>query len=351
MRRSGRHYVTAVTAVLLLGLAACGEASPDPSEDEAMGDEAEDTADDSDDDSEAASDGDYPSEDVDFTIAFGPGGGNDIMARTLIDIIQQYDLYPAGTIVPTNREGGSGANGWGYLYEQAGDPYHLSTTSSSYIATPLTADVPFGPQDFTPVAMLASDDVLLIVEGSSDFESIEQFVEYAQENPVTIGAVGASGSDYIIPTLLAEETEWSDFEYVAFNEAGQRDSALLSGAVDAIMADPVEVVGQIDSGDVRALAFAGSETPDALGVDVPTLGDLYGIQEVPKARGLIMPPDVSEEAQQWWIDTIQEVVETPEWQEFIATNVLTENVQYGDDFAQILDDVTELYSDALDETG
>jgi putative tricarboxylic transport membrane protein len=84
----------------------------------------------------AESDAEYPSEDLDWTIAFGPGGGNDIMARTMVDIIQQYELYP-NNITLENREGGSGATGWGYLFNEKGSGYNVSTTSGSFITTPL----------------------------------------------------------------------------------------------------------------------------------------------------------------------------------------------------------------------
>ena len=59
-------------------------------------------------DSGGGSGGAYPSEDMDWTIAFGPGGGNDIMARTMVDILQSNDLYPENIRVE-NRDGGSGA--------------------------------------------------------------------------------------------------------------------------------------------------------------------------------------------------------------------------------------------------
>ena len=84
---------------------------------------------------QAATDYPDPSERLDWTIAFGPGGGNDIMSRTLIEILDKHDLYP-GDIVAENRQGGSGAVGWGYLYNQAGNPYAISSTSGSYITTP-----------------------------------------------------------------------------------------------------------------------------------------------------------------------------------------------------------------------
>jgi putative tricarboxylic transport membrane protein len=51
-----------------------------------------------------------PDERLNWTIAFGPGGGNDIMSRTIISILEKYKLYP-GEIVAENRPGGSGAVG------------------------------------------------------------------------------------------------------------------------------------------------------------------------------------------------------------------------------------------------
>jgi putative tricarboxylic transport membrane protein len=86
----------------------------------------------------------YPSTDetLDWTIAFGPGGGNDIMARSIIEILNTYDLYP-GEISAENRAGGSGAVGWGYLYAQAGSAYGISTTSEAS-SPPRCRPIPHG---------------------------------------------------------------------------------------------------------------------------------------------------------------------------------------------------------------
>ena len=75
-----------------------------------------------------------PSKRLDWTIAFGPGGGNDIMSRTIISILEKYKLYP-GTIVAENRPGGSGAKGWGYVFSQKGDPYYITSTSGSLLGS------------------------------------------------------------------------------------------------------------------------------------------------------------------------------------------------------------------------
>jgi putative tricarboxylic transport membrane protein len=291
---------------------------------------------------------DYPSERLDWTIAFGPGGGNDIMARTMIDIINKYELYPE-EIVAENRQGGSGAVGWGYLYNQAGNPYAISTTSGSYITTPLQADTPWGPTTFTPIALLATDDLVLLVNGDSDIDSFEAFIEQAKESPPTIGGIGAVNVDFIVPTLLAEKAGF-EFEYVSFNAAGDLNTALLSHALDAIVSNPGEIMGLVESGDMKALAYSGQKTPAALG-DIPTFGDAGYPVNISMPRGLILAPDVPEAAQAWWIDTMKKIVETPEWQKYIESNNLTENVRYGEDFRAFLDETSGTFEEILREQG
>jgi putative tricarboxylic transport membrane protein len=289
-----------------------------------------------------------PSERLDWTIAFGPGGGNDIMARTLIEILDKHELYP-GDIVAENREGGSGAVGWGYLYNQAGNPYAISTTSGSYITTPLQADTPWDPTSFTPIALLATDDLLLLVNGDSEIDSLEAFIERAKEDPPTIGGIGAVNVDFIVPTLLAEKAGF-EFEYVSFNAEGELTTALLSNALDAIVSNPGEVLGLIESGDMKALGYSGQKTPPSLG-DVPTFEEAGYPVNVSMPRGLILAPDAPAEAQEWWIETMKKVVETPEWQEYIQSNNLTENIRYGEDFRTFLGETQSAFEEILREQG
>jgi putative tricarboxylic transport membrane protein len=289
-----------------------------------------------------------PNERLDWTIAFGPGGGNDIMARTLIEILDKHDLYP-GDIVAENREGGSGAVGWGYLHNQAGNPYAISTTSGSYITTPLQADTPWNPTSFTPIALLATDDLLLVVNGDSEIDSFEAFIESAKKDPPTIGGIGAVNVDFIVPTLLADKAGF-EFEYVSFNAEGELTTALLSNALDAIVSNPGEVLGLIESGDMKALAYSGQETPASLG-DIPTFGEAGYAVDISMPRGLILAPDAPAEAQEWWIETMKKVVETPEWQQYLESNNLTENIRYGDDFRAFLEETSGTFEEILREQG
>ena len=175
--------------------------------------------------------GNYPSETLDWTIAFGPGGGNDIMARTMIDILKKEDLYPENIEVQ-NREGGSGATGWGYLFSQSGEGYGISTTSGSFITTPLQADTGWQPSDFTPVGLFATDDALFLVKGDSPTKDWDGWVDLAKKERLVVGGIGTVNVDFIVSAMLAEQAGY-EVEYVPFNEEGQLQTSLLSGAVDA----------------------------------------------------------------------------------------------------------------------
>ncbi len=292
----------------------------------------------------------YPNaeETLDWTIAFGPGGGSDIMARTIVEILRKYDLYP-GDISPVNRAGGSGAVGWGYFYGQSGNSYAISTTSGSFVTTPLQADTPWQPEDFTPVALLATDDLVLVVNSSSDIENIDDFIASAKTSPMNIGGTGTVNVDFIVPTLFAQKAGF-EFDYVSFNSMADQTTALLSNALDAMVGNPGEIMGLIESGDLRPLVFSGQVTPSVL-QGVPTMGELGFDIVVSMPRGLILAPGAPVEAQEWWVETIKKVVETPEWETYIVKNTLTPTVIYGEDFRTFLVKTMNGFDEVLRSSG
>ena len=217
------------------------------------------------------------------------------------------------------------------------------------MTTPLQADTPWEPEDFTPVALLATDDLVLVVNGDSEIQNIEQFIEMAKSSPMNIGGTGTVNVDFIVPTLFAQKAGF-EFDYVSFNSMADQTTALLSGALDSMVGNPGEILGLIEAGELRPLVYSGNSTPAALG-DVPTMGDIgYGIG-VSMPRGLILPPNAPAAAQEWWIGTMQKVVETPEWAEYIASNTLTPTVIYGEDFRSFLVETKNGFETVLKAVG
>jgi putative tricarboxylic transport membrane protein len=323
MRRS---IARAAAAVITLAMSACGTGSVDTGSAE-----------------------DYPSRDLDWTVAFGPGGGNDLMARQLVQIIDEQNLYPDNISVE-NREGGSGATGWGYLLSKRGSGYDVSTTSGSFLTTPLQSDPGWTYKDFTHVGLLASDDALLLVDGAGPIETFDDWVGFAkQKGTVVVGGIGTVNVDFILQSLIAEHAGYK-IEYVPYNEEGQVQTSLLSGALDAMISNPGSILGQVESGDMTPVLFTGKERLKAL-PDVPT-GLEKGMTDLPSMpRGMILPPDAPDYARDWWISTMQQVVKTEKWRQFLADNYLTENVLWGDEFTAYLEKTTAEFESTLKEQG
>lgn len=280
-----------------------------------------------------AKDMNYPVERLNYTIAFGPGGGNDLMSRTVVDILKKYNYYP-NNIRVDNLAGGSGAVGFNHVAQQKGNPYYLTSTSGNFLGTPLISNTGWTYEDFTPVGLLAQDAMFLVVRADSDFKSAKDFVEYAKSNRVVMGGTGAAGPERVVASLFAEKAGF-DFDYVPSQDGGGMVTSLTSHSVDAIVANPSEVSGQIKAGNFRPLAYS-EEQRSTVYLDVPTFKEQGYDFAFSLPRGVVMPKGVSAEVQQWWVDTLKKVVVTEEWKNYLKTNSLSGNTVWGQDFEKNL---------------
>ncbi len=292
----------------------------------------------------------YPTEPLEVTVAFGPGGGSDIMARKIVDILEQEEIYTEDIEV-VNKDGGSGSEGWSYLQSQTGDPYQMSPTSGSFLTTPLEADTGWTYEDFTPVGLVAQDDLLFAVAADSGITTWKQWVQEASKDAsgVPVGGIGTVNVDFINHSLLAEQAGY-EISYVPFDEEGQLITGLQSGSLEAIVSNPAEILGQVESGDMNPLLFTGDEPLRSL-PDVPTASDLGYEGMVSLPRGVILAPDVPAEVQDWWIDAMQQVVETPAWQAYLEDNQLNADLRWGDDFTAYMETTTGTLEEELSRLG
>ena len=131
------------------------------------------------------------------------------------------------------------------------------------------------------MGLFATDDALLLVKGDSPAKDWDGWVDMAKKERLVVGGIGTVNVDFIVSAMLAEQAGY-EVEYVPFNEEGQLQTSLLSGAVDAMISNPGSILGQIESGDVRALVSTADERLEAL-PDVPTDQEL-GFEGIPRCR-------------------------------------------------------------------
>lgn len=291
---------------------------------------------------------DYPEKTLHWTIAFGPGGGNDLMSRTIIDILQKHDLYTKN-IVAKNKEGGSGAVGWSYVKQQKGDQYQITSTSGNFIATPLVSNTDWNYDSFTPVGLLAADDEILVVKKGSKYDSVKKLVDAAKDKKIKIGGIGSAGPDRVVVELLADKAG-VDFQYVPFQEEGEMNTSLQSGSLDAEFSNPSEIRGMIDAGKLKPIGYSG-EKRNHYFPDTPTFKEAGYDFTFSLPRGIVLPADVPKEEQEWWINTLKEVVKTDEWRKYLEKNSMTDQTIWGDDFAKYLKKTNDQFKSALKEAG
>lgn len=294
-----------------------------------------------------ASSGDYPSKTLNVIIPFGPGGGTDLYIRKIMEIMQKEKIYTKNIKIE-NREGGSGAVGWGFLESKKGDPYYVAPTSGSFFTTPLVSNTNFNYETFTPIALMGADDLLLLVKENSKYDSLDKFIEAAKSGKrMKMGGVGQVSDEMIVPNLFAKEAGF-EFDYVPFQSAGELTSALLSDSLDAIVGNPARSLGQINGDLMKPLAFSGLERLPQL-KETPTFKELGYDVNISQPRGVVLAADVDAEVKEWWIDAMKQVSETKEWKAFIKDNGMSEYILFGDEFTTFLGETNTKFKDSLED--
>src|SRR6187455_1647494 len=141
-----------------------------------------------------------PTKPIEFIIPAGTGGGADQMARLLQGIVVKHNLMKQ-SLVPINKSGGAGAEGFLDVKGSKGDPHKIVITLSNLFTTPLGTGTPFNWKDMTPVQMLALDQFVLWVNAESPHKTAKEYldaVKAGEDKQFKMGGTGSKQEDQII---------------------------------------------------------------------------------------------------------------------------------------------------------
>jgi putative tricarboxylic transport membrane protein len=141
-----------------------------------------------------------------------------------------------------------------------------------------------------------------------------------------------------------------DVRYVPYDGGGPLTSALLGNKIDVGFSGVGEFEGQLASGELRLLAVSGEERLKGDGVsEAPTLTE-SGIDLVfTNWRGVFAPPGISDERRDELIGMLEEMHDTPEWQQALEDNGWIDEFKTGDDFDTFLQEQDERVATTLEE--
>lgn len=286
----------------------------------------------------------YPSKNITMIVPFGAGGGSDILARTIVSVIQELKLLPVQLLVE-NRPGSSGAKGYKAVADRKGDPYTMATVSVSFFTTPLLGASPVSLKDFTPIAAISMSPYILVVRSDSKIKSLE---DVAKAGRLTTGTTGVVSDAALIGQMINNELKVK-VVVVPFDGEGEIKAGVLGGHLDFMLGNPSEVLPQIEGGTMRAIAVTTPERLKSL-PDVPSFKEKgYDIVHT-QLRAIVMPKDVPAEAVTYWENILRKVATSPEWKKQYLDRFKDEPrfVEHAE-LAQLLQQTNQLYSTMMKE--
>ena len=211
----------------------------------------------------------YPDRPVKIVVGFAAGSGPDLQARTVgqqlaIDLGQQFYVE--------NKLGANGTIAARSVATAAPDGYTLLFSSSSIAPTPyIYKNTGYDLlNDLKPIATVGElDGIFMLVNASSPVETVPEFIAYAKKNNVAYGSPGV-GNELHLKAELFKRMAGIEMQHIPYKGASEVTTALLSGAVQVMFVTPPSVMGLIQEGRVRPLAFTGSK-PFAAFPDVPLM--------------------------------------------------------------------------------
>lgn len=264
-----------------------------------------------------------PKKDVDVIVPSSAGGGSDLNARTIADVIKSEQLSPANFMV-TNKPGGSGAVAVSFAATKAGNDNMIITIAIGQIISSYALNWDIKGGDLTPIAIVADDD-LFICALTDRFKDMNDAIEQARNGNITFGSSQKANSDHLAFLLINKYAD-TKFKYVQFGGSGDVMSALLGKHVDVGIFNPGECIGQVRAGKVVPLAsLATKRMQSELFGNAPTFVELgYPKVLAAETRVVLGPPKMSPGAVAYYENLMRKVTETERWKkDYIERNNLT----------------------------
>ncbi len=274
-----------------------------------------------------------------------PGGGWDFTCRQIGKILHDIGQVDAPVQV-TNMAGGGGGLAFSHVVNERADDADLIVAASQATATRLAQNAYGGAtaDQVRFVGAIGADPGVIVVSADSPFQSLNDMVDAIKADPGSVAFAGGSaagGFDHLKVLMVLKEAGFTDItkvKYIGVDGGADAITQTVGGFTQGMTGDMSEIVGFIQSGEVRALAVLTDERVPGF-EDIPTAKE-QGIDVVAvNWRGLYVPKNISDEDFEAWGAKLQAVADSAEWQEAMAANGLAPFTKVGGDFQSWVDGV------------
>jgi tripartite-type tricarboxylate transporter receptor subunit TctC len=257
----------------------------------------------------------YPEKPINLIIAYAPGGGSDLVMRTLAPYIEK-ELGNGAKIVIYNRPGAGGAIGFGELARAAPDGYTIGMINTPNVLTiPIERKSTFSWQSFDLLGNIVDDPGNFSVHTDNPVKNLKDLAAYVKANPgaATVGTTGV-GSDDHLAMLLFEKATGAKMTHIPYKGAAEVRTALSGQQI---------VVGAINIGEALQFAKGGvrlrnlgvmSSARTNLAPDVPTFKEQGYDITLSSLRGMAAPKGLPPDIRDRLVAAIERAIADPAFQ-------------------------------------
>jgi tripartite-type tricarboxylate transporter receptor subunit TctC len=211
----------------------------------------------------------FPDKPVRIVVPFAPGGGTDLIARTLGQGMSQALGQP---VVIDNKPGAGTVIGTDLVAKSAPDGYNLVIATLAHAVNPsLLSKLPYNNDTaFAPVSLIGRGPNVLVVRTESPFKTVKDVLDAARSGKkLTYASQGNGTSAHLAGEMFANLTKL-DFLHIPYRGAGPAMVDVLGGQIDMFFGTAAAVGNLVDQGKLRALAVTTPEPSPAF-KGVPTV--------------------------------------------------------------------------------
>jgi tripartite-type tricarboxylate transporter receptor subunit TctC len=214
----------------------------------------------------------YPERIIRLVVPFAPGGGTDVVARTLG---QDMGKDLGVTVLIENKPGAGTIIGTQAVATSRPDGYTLLMGTFSHAVNPsLNTKLPYDPhRDFAAVALVARSFNVVVVNPKSPIKSIQDLIAAAKASPgkLSYGTFGTGTSAHLAGELFKDMAK-VDLTTVPYKGAAPAITDLIGGQIDVMFTTVASAASLVENGQLRAIAVTSAERSPAF-PQLPTVNE------------------------------------------------------------------------------
>ena len=215
---------------------------------------------------------DFPNKPIRIIVPFGPGGGGDIVGR----IFGQYLQEKLGqSVVIENKPGAAGTLGNELIARAEKDGYTIGVmTAGQIIAAAMNKSLRYDTATaFEPISQVGTASLMIVARPDFPASNVKELIAAAKANPgkINVASPGFGATQHMSGELF-KQTAGVDMVSVQFRTTPESITAVLGKQVDVLFDTVLAVLGQVQSGQLKAIAVTSKDRFPIV-PDVPTVAE------------------------------------------------------------------------------